>query len=255
MEQPLPEPLPLPVGPPAEPIVFNPQARVCLDCAVRRHALFGVLDARTLQDIHWRIADLSFTPGQPVFIGGESGQAAYTVREGMVRLERLSERGECHIVRLAGRGDLIGMEALLGQTYATTAVACTPVKLCRLPRALVEELEQQDGHLAHGLMARWQRALDDTDEWLTELLSGSARWRMLRLLLKLSEYGEGEGRIWLPTRQEMGAMLGMTVETASRLVSQLKREGVLQADGGRHAVLAMGALMAALRAEAHTVRG
>lgn len=234
----------------AEPIVFNPQARVCLDCAVRRHALFGVLDAQTLQDIHWRIADLHFTPGQPIFAAGENGQAAYTVREGIVRQERISERGERHIVRLAGRGDLIGLEALLGQTYATTAFACIPVKLCRLPRALVEELEQQDAHVARGLMERWQRALDDTEEWMTELLSGSARWRMLRLLLKLSEFGEGEGRVWLPTRQEMGAMLGMTFETASRLVSQLKREGVLQNDSGRHAVLAMGDLMAALRREA-----
>lgn len=234
----------------AEPIMFNPQARVCLDCAVRRHALFGVLDAQTLQDIHWRIADLHFAPGQPVFTSGESGHAAYTVREGMVRQERISERGERHIVRLAGRGDLIGLEALLGQTYATTAVACTPVKICRLPRALLEELEQQDPSLVHGLMARWQRALDDTEEWMTELLSGSARWRMLRLLLKLSEFGEGEGRIWLPTRQEMGAMLGMTFETASRLVSQLKREGVLQNSSDRHAVLAMGELMAALRREA-----
>lgn len=247
MEQVLPEASRGLEGIPAEPIVFNPQARVCLDCSVRRHALFGLLDAQTLQDIHWRIADLHFVPGQAVFTAGESGHAAYTVREGVVRLERLSERGDRRIVRLAGRGDLIGMEAFLGQTYATTAVACTPVKTCRLPRALIDELSQQEPHITRGLMQRWQTALDDTDEWLTELLAGSARWRMLRLLLKLSEFGDVNGRVWLPTRQEMGAMLGMTFETASRLVSQLKREGVLQSDGGRHAVLAMGALMAALR--------
>ena len=98
------------------------------------------------------------------------------------------------------------------------------------------------------LMKRWQRALDDADEWLTELCSGPARHRMLRLLLKLSEYAE-DGRVWLPARVEMGAMLDMTVETASRLVSQLKREGVLDTPDQRHAVLHMDALMAALRDE------
>ena len=125
---------------------------------MRRSSLFGVLDAAALEHIHGHIADLHVQPGQRLFSANDPGLAAFTVREGVVRMERMSERGERRIVRLAGRGDLIGMEALLGQTYATTAVACTPVKLCRLPRALVEELEQQDTHLVRGLMERWQRA-------------------------------------------------------------------------------------------------
>lgn len=230
-----------------QPMVFNPQARVCLACAVRKQALFGVLDAAALERMHWRIADLQFKPGAALYELGMAGDAAFTVREGVVRLERRDERGVRHVVRLAGRGNLIGMEAVLGQTYAASAVACTPVKVCRLPRELLDELAERDPELLRGLMRRWQQALDDADEWITELLSGTARWRMLRLLLKLSEYGQADGRIWLPTRQDMGAMLGMTVETASRLVSALKREQVLSADGGRQAVLDMVALMAALR--------
>lgn len=240
--------LPAPAAEPAaQPLVFHPQARACLDCAVRKHALFGVLDVATLARLHWRIADLSLVPGQTLFKPGEPGQAAYTLREGLVRLERVAENGSRHIVRLAGRGDLVGAEALLGQSYATQAVACTPVKLCRLPRALVDELADGHPELLRGLMQRWQRALDDADEWISEMLSGPARWRMLRLLLKLSEHGDAQGRVWLPSRQDMGAMLGMTVETASRLVSGLKREAVLQADGIRHARIDMTALMAALR--------
>jgi hypothetical protein len=48
----------------------------------------------------------------------------------------------------------------------------------------------------------------------------------------------------------MGAMLDMTIETASRLVSQLKREGVLDTPDQRHARINMDALMAALREDA-----
>ena len=227
--------------------IFNPQAQVCMDCGVRRSALFGVLSQTELEGMHYRIADLGFEPGQSLFKAHVPGQAAFTVREGVVRLERSSARGERRIVRLAGRSDLIGMEAMLGQTYASDAVACTPVKACRLPRALVEEMAAAKPELLRNLMKRWQAALDEAEEWLTELSAGSARWRMLRLMLKLSEFGDADGRIWLPTRGQMGAMLGMTVETASRLVSALKREGLLQADGVRHARLQMPALMAALR--------
>ena len=230
---------------PVNPI--NPQARACLECHVRRHALFGVLDALALDRIHYRIADVQIEPGQRLYGVHELGSSAFTVREGVVRLERCSERGGRRIVRLAGPGDLVGMEAMLGQTYAADAVACTPLRACRLPRALVDELAREQPNLLRDLMKRWQSALDEAEEWLTELSTGDARWRMLRLLLKLSEYGTPDGLVWLPARQEIGAMLDITVETASRLVAALKREGLLETPDARHARIAMPRLMAALR--------
>jgi CRP-like cAMP-binding protein len=99
------------------------------------------------------------------------------------------------------------------------------------------------------LMKRWQRALDDSEEWLTELTRGTAHHRMLRLLLKLSEYGEPDGMIWLPTRQEMGAMLALTFETASRVVSSLRKAGVLRPVDARRAQVDMTALLHALNDE------
>jgi CRP-like cAMP-binding protein len=225
----------------------NPQVRVCLDCSARRFSLFGVLDEAALQQMHYRIADITLEPGQYLYAAGVRGAAAFTIREGVVRLERSSERGERRIVRLAGRSTMVGMEAMLSQTYAADAIACTPVKVCGLPRELIDELALQRPALLHDLMKRWQGALDEADEWLTEMSAGSARWRMLRLLLKLSEFNGPDGLVWLPTRQEMGAMLDMTVETASRLVSALKREGVIDTPDARHLRIDMPALMAALR--------
>jgi CRP-like cAMP-binding protein len=228
---------------------WNPQAQACLACGVRSRALFGVLDEAGLAEIHHHIADIHLEPGQHLFSANERGHAAYTLREGVLRLERSSERGDRRILRLSGRTQLVGMEAMLGQTYAADAIACTPVRACRLPRVLVDELAARQPELLRDLMKRWQNALDEADEWLTELCTGSARWRMLRLLLKLTEYGEPDGRLWLPTRSEMGAMLGLTVETTSRMVAAFKREGVLQTVDARHARVAMPALAAALKAE------
>jgi CRP/FNR family transcriptional regulator len=231
---------------PLQPAFFNPQAKVCAECGVRRFSLFGVLDHAALDRIHVHIADIRLQPGQSLYSAHDSGHAAYTVRSGVMRLERSNERGERRILRLAGRSDTLGMEAMLGQTYAADAVACTEVAVCRLPRTLIDELGRGQPEMLLDMMKRWQRALDDADEWLTELCAGPARHRMLRLLLKLSEYADGDA-VWLPSRLEMGAMLDMTIETASRLVSQLKREGVLDTPDQRHAVIHMDALMTALR--------
>jgi CRP/FNR family transcriptional regulator len=69
--------------------------------------------------------------------------------------------------------------------------------------------------------------LEDAEEWLSELATGSARRRMLRLMMKLASLTPPNEASWLPKREEMGAMLGLTLETASRLVSQFKRENLI----------------------------
>ena len=128
-------------------------------------------------------------------------------------------------------------------------MACTTVEVCRIPRTLIDEFRATEPTIVMDLMKRWQRALDDSEEWLAELATGAARRRMLRLLLKLSEFADPTGNVWLPMRDEMGAMLDMTVETASRIVSALRREGVLEPVSAREAHLDMGKLLAALKAQ------
>ena len=224
------------------------QGQSCLSCPVRPMTVFGTLREATLRAMQHRVEDVRLDPGQPLFEAQTLGTGLFSIRCGVVRLEKFSERGERTILRLAGRGDMLGLEALLSQTYATTAIACTPVQACRIPRLQFEDLARIQPELSLSLMKRWQRALDDADEWLTELTRGPVRLRMLRLLLKLSEFSEEpSGLIWLPSRQEMGAMLDMTFETASRLVSAARRSGLLTPVGSRHARIDMDALLRTLR--------
>ncbi len=208
-------------------------------CEVRRHALFGVLDERVLQRLRVPIATSSAAVEERLYARGECGGAIYTVHAGIVRFERVTEGGERRIVRLAGCGDLIGQEALLRQPYRDDAVACTPVTLCRIPALVLDEIDHGQMRLARELMRRWQRALDEAEVWSAELAAGPSRRRVLRLLDRLTRHAvdDGGGRIWLPRRDQMGDMLDMTLETASRIVSQLRRERVLQPVPPQHALL------------------
>jgi CRP-like cAMP-binding protein len=227
----------------------HPQARVCAGCEVRSGALFGALDLNGLDRIHAHIASPDPQPDERIYARGESGGALYTIRAGIVRFERVTEGGRRRILRMASRGDLIGQEALLGRPYSDDAVACTPVQLCRIPGALVETLGDAQSALRRELMSRWQRALDEAESWATDLPAGSARRRMLKLLALLARHADAEGRIWLPRRDEIGDMLDMTIETASRLVSRLRREGIVEVLAARQARVAAPALQAALREE------
>ena len=75
-------------------------------------------------------------------------------------------------------------------------------------------------------MARWQRALSEADAWLTELSTGSARQRIARLLLRLVRNRQSS-ECELFSREDMGAMLGITTETTSRTIAEFKRQSLL----------------------------
>lgn len=225
----------------------HPQAQVCAACEVRSGALFGALDAEGLERLHADIAAPELEPDERLYARGEPGLAMYTIRAGLVRFERTTERGDRRIVRLAGRGDLIGQEALLRHPHAEDAVACTRVELCRIPLPVVDGLGAPSALLVE-LMRRWQRALDESAAWSADLSAGPARRRVLMLLSLLARHADDDGVIWLPRREEMGAMLDMTFETASRMVSQLRREGVVEPLPPRQARLDRMRLAAALQA-------
>jgi CRP-like cAMP-binding protein len=157
---------------------------------------------------------------------GDPSAAAFTLRSGLIKLVQYLPDGGIRIVRLVRDCDVLGLEALLGQRYQHDAIVLQRASLCRLPTSLLLQLTREQPALHQELLRRYQRALAEADRWLTELSTGSARQRVIRLLLQLVNE-KGEGLCALCGRKDMGAMLGVTTESASRSVAELKREGLL----------------------------
>lgn len=210
----------------------HPQAQICMRCGVRHLSLFGTLPADALAEIDVHIDALRLKKDSTFVLEGQTGGFLYTVQAGLARLERSTAQGARRVVRLYGRGDIVGLEALLGRPYTGSAITLGEVELCRIPTALVRDFSARFPALTEDLMRRWQSALDEADEWLSELSVGSARYRALRLLQKLLRYFDS-GIVVLPGRSDIGAMLNVTLETASRLISEFKREGLLEGEGPR----------------------
>jgi len=90
----------------------------------------------------------------------------------------------------------------------------------------VQALSDTNPVLHKELLTRWQRALSEADAWLTELSTGSAKQRVARLLLRLVK-NEETSECELFSREDMGAMLGITTETTSRVIASFKRASLL----------------------------
>lgn len=198
----------------------------CLDCALRTSVLFSGLQEADFEHIHEPIDQFTLKPGAHLYLAGDTGEYLFTIRSGMLKLVQYLPDGSQRIVRVARSTDVLGLESLLDERYQHDAIALHATEVCRFPARLVRELGRVNPALHHELMARWQRALTEADAWLTELSTGSARQRVARLLLRLVRDRE-TSECPLFSREDMGAMLGVTTETASRTIAEFKRQSLL----------------------------
>ncbi len=198
----------------------------CLNCSLRTSVLFSGLEEPDFARIHDPIDQYHIKAGTVLYRGGDAGDYMFTVRTGTLKLVQFLPDGGQRIVRIARSTDVLGLEALLDDRYHHDAVALQPTEVCRFPARLVRRLGQESPKLHHELMARWQRALSEADAWLTELSTGSARQRVARLLLRLvGDNASSECPLF--SREDMGAMLGITTETTSRTIAEYKRQSLL----------------------------
>jgi len=210
----------------------------CRNCGIRDMVLFADLREEDFALIHSPIDDLEFNPGDCLQRMGHPAGSLMTLRVGMVKLVRNMPDGRQRIVRVLRPGDVLGLEALFSSTYESEAVALTGVKVCRLPVEVINRLNRETPRLHQRLMGKWHQSLKEADDWLAELNFGNARQRLAGLVMKMRSHaaagvlgqltGGDTDVVTLFSREDMGAMLDLKLETVSRTLSAFVREGLLE---------------------------
>lgn len=201
----------------------------CANCETREFSLFSSVDEADLTSGRSPINSYKFKHGGVVYRSDDKGHEIFALKAGLIKLERFLPDGNQRIVRLIHPNDVFGIEVLVNPVYEHDAVVLEEALLCKIPVDMVHSLANKNPKLHMEIMSRWQSALSEADNWLTELLTGTAKQRVARLLLKLS--GDNDDRCSLLSREDMGAILSVTTETASRIIAEFKRNGYLQEIG------------------------
>ena len=197
----------------------------CRNCLIRSSALFGGLTEHDFEQMHEPVEQVDMKPGQVLYKVGDVGHHLFTIRSGLIKLVQYLPDGTQRIVRLVRSTDVLGLEIMVGRHYEHEAVVLRASELCRYPKEAVTRISQSNPTLHKDLMTRWQKALTDADAWLTQLSTGSAKKRMANLLLRLLDDGGSECHLF--SREDIGSILSITVETASRTISEFKRLGLI----------------------------
>ena len=206
----------------------------CAACEIRNSVLFSGLTSHELDAILQPIDNLHVPQSTVLYEQLAAAPYVYTVRSGMLKLKVDLPNGSQRIVRLVRPGDVAGMETLVGERYHHTAIALRDADVCRIPREVVIKLDQTSPAVHQALLQRWQRSVDQAEHCIVSLSTGTAEARMARLLIMLGCSGNQPET--MPSREDMGALLGITTETASRIMAEFKRRGLVHTDRGSDVV-------------------
>ncbi|HJE23522.1 MAG TPA: helix-turn-helix domain-containing protein [Methylorubrum populi] len=177
-----------------------------------------------------------YAADEEIFAEGDRTAFFYTVVSGAVRTCKLLSDGRRQIDAFHLPGDIFGVEA--GTEHRFNAEAVTETRLVihrREPRVLAGD----DGALARAVVAALMRDLERAQDHMMLLGRKSARERIASFMLALSERMAVQGgAIELPmSRTDMADHLGLTVETVSRTVTQLERDGLIELPPNRRTVI------------------
>lgn len=201
----------------------------CHECHFRQLKIFSELPDSAFENILEHIDHFLYPADSVIYQAGTNKQHIYLIRHGIVKLIRMTPDGTYRILRLLGPGSAMGLELLDGvDHYHHTAITIKQVELCKIPVTAILQLEDSYPTFYHSIGQQLQEQLNLADQWIVAIGTGHAKQRVARLLLILNEFfSDDDSAFILLSREDMAAMIGITVETVSRTIAEFKRQGIL----------------------------
>ena len=213
----------------------------CNDCPIRHRAVCARCEGDELGRLEEIKYYRSFEAGQTVIWAGDRMDFVGSVVTGIATLTQTLEDGRTQMVGLLLPSDFVGRPGRASAAYNVTAT--TDILMCCFRKKPFEEVMYRTPHIAQRLLQMTLDELDAAREWMLLLGRKTAREKIASLLsivarrdasIKMME-AQGQMAFDLPlTREAMADYLGLTLETVSRQISALKRDGVIRLEGKRH---------------------
>lgn len=179
----------------------------------------------------------TFAKGEEVFAEGEAADFFYKVMSGTVRVCKLLSDGRRQIEAFPLPGDIFGLES--GAEHHFTAEAVEDTVVLAFRRSRFASLVHDNPAFGDQIMSAMIQSLERAQEHMVLLGRKTAQEKIATFLLDMSRRLAKGDRVELPMqRTDIADHLGLTIETVSRTLTQMVRDGLIKlAATGRTIVL------------------
>lgn len=209
----------------------------CESCGIREESCIAELPLEKLDEFRANTVSAIYKRRQVIFHEGTPANGLYILCHGAVKLYQSDRFGRDHILDIAGPNDVLGELPLDPmESYCVSAEALTDSQLCYMPRERLIEFIQKYPMTGVRLIAALSKSLSSARRKVRSLALKGAESRLADLLLQLAAAaGEhtdsGSTRVALGySRREIAEMIGVSTETAIRLLGRLKQKQIITTD-------------------------
>ena len=192
--------------------------------------LFKLLPLLEAKGLEGSALEKHFSQGETIFFEGDPVKDLFVVKEGRIKVVKYGSNGRCVTLHVLNSGDVFCTAAMLHhQNYPCNAIAGTDAVVVRINKQAYVRLIKILPPFAEALINKLS-----SETCCAHLLQAMAQEpvqkRVINILLSLAKsFGPS-----LPfTRQDIAFMAGTTVETSIRIISTLKKNGLLTSSRGK----------------------
>jgi len=210
----------------------------CLARKMRAGHCFCDLQPAALQTFESIKYATAYPKGVVLFVEGQTPRGIFVLCQGRVKLSISSTEGKTLILKIAERGEVLGLSATVsGKSYELTAETLAPCQVNFVKREDFLRFLKEHSDACLRVAEQLSERYNSTCHEVRALgLAHSAGERLAKLLLEWSakngEAAKAEPRVNLTlTHEEISQMIGTSRETVTRLLADLKRRQIVQAKG------------------------
>lgn len=207
----------------------------CEQCLIRQFNNLNALSKEELgklsdsKDIH------IFKKGEVIFNEGKFASGVYCIKDGVCKSSQLNANGKEQIVKFTKKGDLIGYQsAITNEANTITVTALSDVAACYIPQELIKKPLDENPKFSAAMFKTVCSDLKEANNAITNISTNTVHQRMADLILFLKEtYGitdTGVIKIQL-SRKEIASSVGTATESAIRILSTFKKQGLINLTG------------------------
>jgi CRP/FNR family cyclic AMP-dependent transcriptional regulator len=198
--------------------------------------LFQGISEEEVQKISRLFTERRYTGGVTIFSLGALADSMYIVKEGVVRLSAVSERGAETILHILKPHEIFGELLFSEEKRALTAIADTDTIVTVIPREIFVEILRSVPLVAENFIRLLSRRLSKVEKEFADFGHTWSYNRLARVLLELAE----EHGVEIPagtriplrlTHEDLAKLIGTTRETVTTQINRFRRKGLVKREG------------------------
>ncbi|WP_303316091.1 Crp/Fnr family transcriptional regulator [Flavivirga abyssicola] len=207
----------------------------CEQCIIKQFNSLKSLTKDELIRISNCKTSYTIKKGTVIFEEGEAVNGVYCVKEGICKLSKLSENGKDQIVKMVVKGQLLGQRSLVSDENSNLqATALNDMEVCFIPKSEIIADLQKNPKFSFDILKDMAHDLREADDIIVNMAQKSVRQRLAEALIYIhNSFGvnpDGTLSVLL-SREDFANIVGTATESAIRVLSQFKKEGLISTIG------------------------